>query len=168
MKWILFVPLIVRFLLPCARRANLLNYPYFHSLASGVFNSWLSSNMSPVFGSITVLIFIMSDINFSSSADRWMVTFALWETIGLEKLRIRVDCRSVGCGEGVVAGVCNLGTIVVSLEWSWNLGTIVGPFDWTIYLGTLLGVGGLVGGSRRSRLLNIPLRSIRVFWIWCL
>ena len=35
----MFVPLIVRFLLPCDSRANLLNASSLHSLASGVFNS---------------------------------------------------------------------------------------------------------------------------------
>ena len=31
-------------------------------------------------------MFIMSDINFSPSTDRWMVVFVLWDTIGLERL----------------------------------------------------------------------------------
>ena len=43
-----------------------------------------------------------------------MVAFAFWDTISLEWLKIRVDIRSVGCGEGVAAGGCNLGTLVVS------------------------------------------------------
>ena len=40
----------------------------------------------------------------------------LWETIGLERLQIWLDHRSVGCGEGVAAGSCTLGTLVVSFE----------------------------------------------------
>ena len=79
----MFLPLIVRFLLPCSRRANLLNDPYIHSLASVAFNSLLSSNRSPVVGSRTALIFIVSDMNVSSSADRQIFAFSLWETIGL-------------------------------------------------------------------------------------
>ena len=66
----MFVTLIGCLLLTCYRRANSLNAPFIHSLDSGVFNSLHSSNRSPVVGSRTTLIFIMSDMNFSSSADR--------------------------------------------------------------------------------------------------
>ena len=38
-KLILFVTLMVHFLLPCDRRANLLNTPYLHSLYSSFFIS---------------------------------------------------------------------------------------------------------------------------------
>ena len=163
MKWSVFVPFIVSFLIPSDRRSNVLNAPSLHNLASGDFNSWHSCNSYPVVGSITALIFIISDINWSSGADSRMIAFALWETIGLERLWIRVDRRIVGCGEGVAAGGCTLGTLVVSSEWSCTIGTIVGSFDWNITLGPSVGIWGLVGGSRRSRFLEISLRSSRVF-----
>ena len=70
--------------------------------------------MSPVVGSIKALIFIISDMNYSSSADSLMVKFTLLETIGLERSRIRLDSRSVGCGKGLAAGGCTLRTLVVS------------------------------------------------------
>ena len=92
-----------------------------------------------------------------------MVAFALWETIGLERLRMCVYCKSVGCCEGVAAGGCTLGTLVVSYGWSCTLGTIVGSFDLTITIGTSVGVEGLLGGSRRLRLLNMSLRPRRFF-----
>ena len=92
-----------------------------------------------------------------------MVVFALWETIGLETLQIRVDIRSVCCGEIVAAGGCTLGNLVVSFELGCTIGTILGSFDWTIILGTLAGVGGLVGGSCGSQFLNMSLMSSRVF-----
>ena len=66
----MFVTFIVRFLLPCVRRANSLNDPYLHSLASCVLNSLFSSNRSPVVGSRMALILIMSDMNVYSRADR--------------------------------------------------------------------------------------------------
>ena len=162
MKWIVFVNLIVLFFLPCARRDNSLNYPSLYSLALCVFNIWCSSNRSPIVGSRTALILIMSDMNFSSSADRWMVAFALCETIGLERLWICLDSRSVFCGECVAGGGFTLVTLVVSFEWSCTLGTIVGCFDWTFTLGTLVGIGGLVGGSHTYQLLKIS------FCMWCL
>ena len=110
------MPLIVRFLLTCAVRDNSLNSPSLHSLASGVFNCLHISNRSPLVVSRTALMFIMSDIKFSSRTHRLMVAFVLCETIGLERFRIRVDLRSVGCGEDVAAGGCTLGTLVVSFE----------------------------------------------------
>ena len=103
-------------MLPCSRCANLSNAPSLHSLDSGVFNSWRSYNRVPVVRSRTTLIFIMSDMNFYSSTDRRMVEFSLWDTIGLEQSRIRLDCRSVGCGEGLAAGGFTFGNLVVSFE----------------------------------------------------
>ena len=64
------MPLIFRFLMPCARCANSLNNPSLHSLDSCVFNSWRGSNMSLVVGLRTSLVFSMSDMNFPFSADR--------------------------------------------------------------------------------------------------
>ena len=61
---------MVRFLLPCDSRANSLNDPYLHILASGVLDSLRSYNRSPVVGSRTALMFIISDIKSSSGADR--------------------------------------------------------------------------------------------------
>ena len=55
----------------------------------------------------------MSDIIFSGAARR-MVSFALWENIGLENFQMRVHLQSVGCGEGIAADGCTLGNIVVS------------------------------------------------------
>ena len=81
-----FVPLIVSFLQLFARRDKLVNDPFLHSLASGVFNSWRSSNRSPVLWSRTALLSIMSDMNFSSSSDRFSVTFSFLETISLGML----------------------------------------------------------------------------------
>ena len=92
------------------------------------------------------LVSIMKDIKVSSSPDRWMVKILLWKTIGLEMLRICLDCWNVNCGAGVAASGCTLGIIVLPFEWSFTLGTIVGSFDWTLLLGTLAGVGFLVGG----------------------
>ena len=45
-----------------------------------------------------------------------MVKFSLWGTIGLERLRIRLDNQSVGFGEGIVASGFTLGTLVLSFE----------------------------------------------------
>ena len=70
MKLIVFVTLMVRFLLPCDSRANSLNDPYLNILASGVLDSLRSYNRSPVVGSRTALMFIISDIKSSSGADR--------------------------------------------------------------------------------------------------
>ena len=66
----MFVTLLVCFLLTCVRLNNLLNATSLHSLASGVFNSLCSSNMPPMVGPRTALIFIMSDKKFSSGTDR--------------------------------------------------------------------------------------------------
>ena len=85
-------------------------------------------------------------MNFSSSADRWMVKFSFLETIGLERSQKRLDCQSVGCGEVVETSGCTLGNLVVPIEWRFTLGTIVGYFDWTFTLGTSVGVGDLVVG----------------------
>ena len=60
----MFVPLIVRFLLPCDRRDYSLNAPSLHSLASVLFNILYSSDRYPVVGSRTALIFIVSNIIF--------------------------------------------------------------------------------------------------------
>ena len=45
-----------------------------------------------------------------------MVEFALLGTIGLEKSQIRLYHKSIGYGEGVAAGDCTLGILVVSFE----------------------------------------------------
>ena len=107
----------------------------------------------------------MSDMNFPSRYYRWMVAFVLWKTIGSERLKMCLDRKSVCCGEGVAAGGWTIGTLVVSFERSCTLGTIVGSFDWTFTLGTLVIVGVLLGGSRRSQLLNMSLESSRILWM---
>ena len=79
-----------------------------------------------------------------------MLNLALWGTIVSERLRMRLDCQIVGCGEYLVAIGC-------------TLGTLMGYFDLTFTLGPPVGVGCFVGGSCRYRLLKMALRSIRVF-----
>ena len=64
LKSIVFLTLIVIFLLTFSKRTNYMNDPSINSLYLGVFNSWRSSNMSPVVWSRTALILIMLDMIF--------------------------------------------------------------------------------------------------------